>query len=357
MSFQLKDFPVTRYQGSKRKIVLWIHQALKENNIPFETALDAFGGTGVVSYLFKKMGKSVTYNDYLTFNQVIGTALIENNAYKVTDEEVNAILQADAPEKKIADTFRGIYYLNDENIWIDDAIHGIETVFRNKRGARFKRAIAYYALFQACIIKRPFNLFHRNNLNIRTADVVRNFGNKTTWEKPFDVLFRKFVEEANRFVFDGGQQCFSLNQSAFDIEPNGYDLVYLDPPYFAQQGNHETANYLRCYHFLEGIANYNQWEDFIDFSTPNLRIKPEYAPNEFLEDDIYEKFDNLLDRFRNSAIVFSYKKGGLPGIEYIVKRMKLVKPNVYTKSIHYKYALNHQNGDAKKNREVLIIGI
>ena len=60
---------------------------------------------------------------------------------------------------------------------------------------------------------------------------------------------------------------------------------------------------------------------------------------------------------RNSTIIFSYKKGGLPGIDYIVKRMKQVKTNVYTKSVHYKYALNHQNGNAKKNREVLIIGV
>ena len=32
-------------------------------NYEFHTVLDAFGGTRMVSYLFKRMGKRVTYND------------------------------------------------------------------------------------------------------------------------------------------------------------------------------------------------------------------------------------------------------------------------------------------------------
>ena len=70
-------FPPTRYQGSKHKIIDWIEYCTK--NLEFETVLDAFGGTGSVSYLFKKQGKQISYNDYLHFNTIIGQALIENN--------------------------------------------------------------------------------------------------------------------------------------------------------------------------------------------------------------------------------------------------------------------------------------
>lgn len=356
MNLHLKDFPTTRYQGSKRKIVLWIHEILKNSNIPFETVLDAFGGSASVSYLFKKMDKSVTYNDYLKFNFLIGKALIENDQTKVTDTEIEMILTIKNNERKIANTFDGIYYHANENQWIDDIVMGIETVFHRKKGAEYKRAIAYYALFQACMVKRPFNMFHRSNLKIRTADVPRSFGNKVTWEKSFEDLFRKYITEANGFVFTNGMQCHSLNKSAFDIDPYGYELVYLDPPYFAQNGSHETANYLKCYHFLEGIANYKVWEKYIDYSTTNFRFKDDAIINDFKERDVHNNIDELIERYRNSILIFSYKRGGLPSIEYIVKRMKLVKHNVFTKSIHYKYALNHQNGDAKKNREVLIIG-
>lgn len=40
-------FPTTRYQGSKQKFVSWIWECIKD--IPFYTALDAFGGTGCVA--------------------------------------------------------------------------------------------------------------------------------------------------------------------------------------------------------------------------------------------------------------------------------------------------------------------
>lgn len=63
----LKIVPTTRYQGSKRKILPWLYECMR--NYEFHTVLDAFGGTGMVSYLFKKMGKRVTYNDLFQFNQ------------------------------------------------------------------------------------------------------------------------------------------------------------------------------------------------------------------------------------------------------------------------------------------------
>ena len=353
----LKEFPVTRYQGSKRKILPWIHSVLIEKKIEFDTALDAFGGTGMVSYLFKKMGKSVTYNDSLRFNFLIGRALIENSSYKINEVELNRILSHNSPNRFIQNTFKGIYFLDDENLWIDHLIEGIETTFSDSSAeSDMKKAIAYYALFQACIIKRPFNLFHRKNLNLRTNVVERTFGNKTTWERPFSELFVKFITEANCSVFDNNKICKATNQSAFELDPYGYDLVYMDPPYYSQNGSHETANYLKCYHFLEGIANYESWEKLLDVNTPNLRFLNVNDNKDFQIKNIYGNFEELLIKYRKSKIVFSYKNGGLPSVDYIMKIMKKIKSNVYRTSIHYKYALNHQNGDASKNREVLIIG-
>jgi len=351
----MKEFPVTRYQGSKRKIIPWIHTILKDNNIAFNNALDAFGGTGMVSYLFKKMGKAVTYNDNLKFNFLIGKGLIENNQQILSDEELVTILEYRSDIDFIQKTFKNIYYLDHENKWIDNIVGGIEAIY-NTEETQYKKAIAYYALFQSCIIKRPFNLFHRNNLNLRTNDVTRTFGNKTTWEKPFDALFIKFVKEANLCVFDNKKTCISLNQNVLDIDPYGYDLVYLDPPYFTQNGSHETANYFKCYHFLEGLANYQKWPELIDYNSINLRLKENNNEN-FEKGNIYNTFEELLLKYQKSKIIFSYKNGGLPSVDYIVKILKKIKRNVYRKSIHYKYALNHQNGNAKKNREVLIIGI
>lgn len=194
-------FPSTRYQGSKLKLVEWIWEQISE--LRFETALDAFGGTGCVSHLLKVKGKQVTYNDLLHFNYIICLALIENNAMPLTSDQVEFVLGTH-PEIEyptfIQDTFQCVYYTDDENKWLDRVATNIRHI-ENK----YSQAIAYFALFQACIVKRPFNLFHRKNLYIRTSDVKRNFGNKASWDKPFEDWFHQFVDEANHAAFSNGR--------------------------------------------------------------------------------------------------------------------------------------------------------
>ena len=184
----IKNFPSTRYQGSKRKIIPWIWTCLKE--IDFSSALDVFGGTASVSYLLKQMGKRVTYNDYLRFNWLIGTALIENDNIRLADAEIDAAFRCSGSVqcRFVQQTFKGIYFTNDENVWIDRTIAHIGGL-PNGVHSKYKKALLYYALFQSCLIKRPFNLFHRRNLYLRLTDVKREFGNKITWDKPFEEHF------------------------------------------------------------------------------------------------------------------------------------------------------------------------
>ena len=44
------NLPVTRYYGSKRKLTESIWSVLQERNIQFDSILDLFGGTGIISY-------------------------------------------------------------------------------------------------------------------------------------------------------------------------------------------------------------------------------------------------------------------------------------------------------------------
>jgi adenine-specific DNA-methyltransferase len=353
-----KSFPVTRYLGSKRKILPWIYETLKD--LPFTTVLDACGGSGSVSYLFKKMGKEVTYNDKLHFNYIIGKALIENSRYKLTEHDLLNLSQINPNinyKDFIRDTFKDVYYLEEENGWLDIVTNNILNMNHYKpKILDYKKALAYYALFQASLIKRPFNLFHRKNLEIRTSEVERRFGNKTSWERPFSEYLMKFSNEANNLVFNSGRTCYSKNESIFTIDEGGYDLVYIDIPYIRQDGSNESSNYLRCYHFLEGLSKYSEWDELIDYSSINLRLKAIESQNDFTKENIYERVEEILSKFRRSIIVFSYKKGGIPSIEFIKRTMKKLKREVYTVSMHYKYALNNQNNNVQKNREVLIIG-
>ena len=353
-----KNFPSTRYQGSKRKILPWIYDCLKD--IKFDTVLDGFGGTGAVSYLFKKMGKEVYYNDKLKFNHIIGKALIENSLTQLNQLEVNNLLTTsnNVHNLKIVEThFDNIYFLNEENVQIDTIVSNILNMPKDTNGSDYKQSIAFYSLFQTTLIKRPFNLFHRKNLNIRLADVKRNFGNKVTWDKSIEYFMTKFTHEANNHIFDNKRICKSLNKNIYDVDPYGFDMVYLDPPYISNTGTNESSNYLKCYHFLEGLAKYSEWYNEIDFNTSNLRLQNVDLMDDFIPKKIKANLENLIDQFKDSTIVLSYKLGGVPSIEELEKIIGKVKRNVYTISLHYKYALNRQNGNAALNREVLIIGV
>ncbi|WP_332910899.1 DNA adenine methylase [Algoriphagus boritolerans] len=75
---RMEIFPLMRYMGSKYKLIPWLHETFSE--LEFDSALDAFSGSGVVSYLLKSMGKEVHSNDFLTFSATITKALVENNS-------------------------------------------------------------------------------------------------------------------------------------------------------------------------------------------------------------------------------------------------------------------------------------
>ena len=350
-------FPTTRYQGSKRKLLGWIYQNIKE--IEFETAIDVFGGSGSVSYLFKKMGKSVTYNDYLKFNYYKGKAIIENEGTYLTPDDIDFLIkQNDHPNKKfVQGTFNGIYYTETENQWIDSMIGNISNLGKKYRSTEleYKKALAYYALFESCLVKRPFNLFHRKNLNLRISDVPRKFGNKTTWEKPFNLCFNQFVDEANSLVFSNGRTNIATNADALSIENVNYDLVYIDPPYFFNDKTNVECDYRIMYHFLEGLSNYDIWGELIDYKSNNLHLRNN--GNKWAQKStVLQNFDELINKFKNSTIVISYKSPGIPSEDEIISILRKYKKNIRIEKTDYNYALNRSNGKIGENIELLLIG-
>jgi len=337
-------FPTTRYQGSKQKYADWIWHCI--HDIYFETALDAFGGTGCIAHRLKQEGKAVTYNDILKFNSIIGKALVENDRVKITEEDLNFILQKHSSfsySDFIEKTFPEIYFTDEENRWLDVVITNIRHIENI-----YKQAIAYFALFQSCIIKRPYNLFHRKNLYVRTQDVERSFGNKTTWDTPFVTHYKKFINEANSAIFSNGKTNISLNYNIFDI-PNNYDLVYIDTPYISDKG--VGVDYLDFYHFLEGIVNYDNWSGMIDEKSRHKRLK--LSSSDWTNPQkIEHSFERLINQFCDSTLAISYRSNGIPGIEKIVSFLETCNKSVTIhKSRVMKYVLS-----TKKSTEVLIIG-
>jgi adenine-specific DNA methylase len=347
--------PTTRYRGSKRRILPWIFENI--NPIKFDTVLDGFGGTGSVSYLFKMMGKEVTYNDILKSNYQAGISLIENNKFVITKEDIKFLTHKNGFDYPsfVQETFRDIYYLNEENVWLDVIIHNIQMFSEIYSGEllRKKQALAYNALFQACLCKRPFNLFHRRNLYMRTADVKRSFYNKTTWEKPFDEFFMKFSQEISSKVFSNKKTNKALCKNILDIDKENFDLVYLDPPYISENSKKSLLDYHDYYHFLEGIVDYPCWKNQIDHSKKNkplIKKKSIWTKN-----SAEQSLDNIFKKFSDSIIVISYGEPGYPSIEKIIELLSQYKQDITVKKRQFNYTLNNSTKNGKKLHEILIM--
>ena len=337
-------FPRTRYQGSKRKLLPVILDALGE--IPFTTALDAFGGTGSVAYALKCAGKHVTYNDILAFNHQIGLALIENDSVVLSHVKISSIGERESGVTYgdfIERTFEGIYFTIEENRWLDVAVQNI-----HRLKCLYERAIAWFALFQSAMAKRPYNLFHRKNLYMRLANVKRSFGNKTSWDRAFEVHFKVFAQKANHAIVDSSGACRAVCRDALEIEPD-YDLVYIDTPYINHAG--VGVDYHGFYHFLEGMMAYDRWPDLVDYQSKHRRLIRRESPWSHPNSSV-ELFRTLFDRFRNSILVVSYRSDGIPTVEQLLELLRTIKSTVrICDGVPHPYALSKN----RRSNEVLIV--
>src|SRR5262245_46311683 len=94
------DYPRLRFMGSKHRLLPWIESVLA--GLEFETALDAFSGSGCVSYLLKTMGKRVHANDFLAFARDLAAATTANSSATLSADDV-ALLLADGPRERFVE--------------------------------------------------------------------------------------------------------------------------------------------------------------------------------------------------------------------------------------------------------------
>jgi adenine-specific DNA methylase len=303
----------------------------------------------VISHTAKKHGKKTIYNDYLKFNQQVGLALIENKGVTLSDDDVEFILtdhdRFQYPAV-IQNEFDGLYFTRDENEWLDKRQRNI-TALDNQ----YKQAIAYSAAGQAALAKRPYNLFHRANLSMRTRDVERSFGNKTTWETPFETHFKAAVEEYNNAVFDNGKENAAYCEDVMEWEPPETELVYLDPPYYDATKSNSSTNYQKYYHFLEGYMEYDSWSEQINRSvkTKHLQHTPSPWTN---KDRVHNAYETVFEKYADRIIAVSHNTAATPSTEELSIMLRQHKDtvNVYEKT--HQYALSTSTDSAN---EILII--
>lgn len=335
-------YPSTRYMGSKEKLLPYIDSALK--NIKYDSVLDLFSGSGVVSYFFKTLNKRVISNDYMTFTSDFTKALIENSHVTLNDKDVNFLIN-NKPEKIdnfVSSNFKGLYYSDEDNEFLDL----IRTNYKCLKNP-YKKALVMSSLARACIKRRPRGIFTftgnryydgRKDLNISLKD-----------------HFLNAVKIYNKAVFDNKRKNISLNKDFRDIDEEA-DLIYLDPPYYSPLSDNE---YVRRYHFVEGLAK--DWKNVeIQWNTKTHKIKNYPSPFS-TKKGTYEAFEYLFKKYSNKKLLVSYSSNSLPTKNEMIEMMKKYFPDVKTFEVDYRYSFGthrqHKNNKNNQVKEYLFLGV
>lgn len=339
------SYPQLRYMGSKHRLLPWIHSVLA--GLRFETALDAFSGSGCVAYLLKRMGKQVTANDFLEFPRVIAKATIENNRELLSQAEVARLLAANRRRGRFVEqTFGGVFYDRPSLRFLDNLWANLELV-----DSEAKRNLALAAAFRACVKKQPRGVFTVSGDPLRYDDGRRDL------HAGLADLFVESVEAYNAVVFDNGRRNTAARCDVLELSGEGLDLVYLDPPYVPRA---DDNCHVKRYHFLEGLASY--WRapgTEIREDTASKKIPKRYTPFSYRKTAI-EAFSMVFRRFRESILVLSYSSNGFPDLETLTRLMREHKRSVEVFEKPHRYHFGTHSRVAEERalvREYLIVGM
>ena len=305
-------FPEPQYLGAKHIHRGWIAQFIPED---VSTVLDAFSGSQSIAYMFKQLGKKVITNDFLSFNNSIGKALIENSVNKLDPSDLEILFSNnDNPSRfnLIEDLYSDLFFLAEEAAFADSFRSNV-----HKLSSQYKQALALSIMCRSMTRKVTMGHFAHTQALAYASDPIRIKRNRSLI-RPLKDIFLDLLPEYNAAVFDNSKDNISYNKNILDLLPilKNVDLVYFDPPYC-----NSHADYQSFYHLLETYVEY--WKDK-QFVNGTKRYEPKR----------YSGFDKNSEAISNLQLMFerathiptwlvSYNDRSYPDIETMVN---LIKP-------------------------------
>jgi adenine-specific DNA-methyltransferase len=333
---RVSAFPRLRYMGSKFRLVPHLAEVFTE--LGGQTALDAFSGSGVVSYLFKTLGYQVTANDFLTFPSVIARATVVNQDQVLTPDDIEEICGPPADDRDfIQRTFAGLYFTAADREFLDSAWSHIDQMSGPKRD------LAIAALVLASARRQPRGVF-------TFTDLRYNDGRRDL-RLSLREHFRERAAEYNRVVFSG-QPAVAVSGDVFALEPRPYDVVYLDPPYAPPK---DDNCYIKRYHFLEGLSVYWRGQTIME-NTRTKKLTKRYTPFSYKR-TVTDALRRTLKQFQDSAIVLSYSSNAVPDAATLEGLLREVKDHVEVRLADHTYSFGtHSAAQRRSVAEYLFIG-
>jgi len=332
---RVSHYPRLRYMGSKYRLAANLAEVFQQ--IGGITAVDAFSGSGVVSFLLKSLGFAVTSNDFLAFPGTIARAAVQNSYITLSDELVDAICGPTLDDRDfIQSKFDGLFLSADDRRFLDSAWSHIDALSGHERD------LAIAALVVAAARKQPRGVF--------TFTGARYDDGRRDLRVSMETQFRERVADYNRIVFDNGSTHRVITGDVAALGGSAADIVYLDPPYAPPR---DDADYMKRYHFLEGLSVYWRGVDIME-ETKTKKIQKRHTPfanKRTVEDALAATFEQFRDA---GAIVMSYSSNAIPDSDRIVDLLSAVKPHVEMRRVAHTYSFGTHSAALRRSVDELI---
>jgi adenine-specific DNA-methyltransferase len=332
---RLSVYPRLRYMGSKHRLGARLGEVFAA--LPPGPAVDAFSGSGVVSYVLKAAGRPVVANDQLAFAAAVTEALVANDDERLTAEDLATICSGNRDGRDfIAATFDGLYFPRADHAFLDAAWSHIDTL------ATRKRQLAIGALCLAAAWKQPRGVF--------TVTTPRYDDGRRHLRMPLEALFTEAAHAFNAAVFEGAHRCESRQGDALTIAGD-YAVAYLDPPYAPPK---DDADYIKRYHFLEGLATYWEGQEIM-WETRTRKLAKRHTPFASKR-TARTALEQLFEHFQDSTLVVSYGSNAAMDVAELEAMLRRHKRAVRTLEIPHRYAFGtHANAIRRQIREYVLI--
>lgn len=290
------------------------------------------------------MDRRVVASDFLNFSSLIAKATIENSTRHLDGRNIKRLLEApQTGHRFIQRTFKGVFYTPEDLKFLDRVSQGIQSL-----GHPQQQALAYAALFRACLKRQPRGVF------TVSGDLSRYDDGRRDLRLSVEEHFIEQIEVFNAAVFKNGRRNRALHGDVFELKAPRVDLVYLDPPYVPRS---DDNCYVKRYHFLEGLSRY--WQGMpVDKSTKVRKIAKKYTPFSYRR-TAEDAFDRLFGHFPKSKIVLSYSSNGFPDLDRLVELLSAHKRSIRVFEKPHRYHFG-THGKVKAGRasvtEYLIVG-
>jgi adenine-specific DNA methylase len=199
--------------GSKRRLLTHIWDTIESENIEFDSAFDAFSGSGMVSLLFKAMGKKVICNDLLTSSAITAVCLLENTSVPITEKDIHFLCNNEPDDVRsfVLDNYKDKFFTEKECKFLDRYRRNVEIMC----GDKFYCGLDL--INKATLASIPNSNFTVYGKDLKKIRSTHDVGSKFATEKWRDTT-RKRRDANNEIMFEPAvSEMSSKYTSAFSL--------------------------------------------------------------------------------------------------------------------------------------------